>query len=651
MKGYFKKLPVFILLLIILLISFLALKKIQVFLGKAEKIPQEVIIDGASPQILTRFWQNFSQGGEEMKKMLEPIGPAISALQPEYIRIDHLYDFYQVVDRNPLGELIYNWGNLDERVREILNTGAKPFFSLSYMPPIFTQTGSVVDKPTNYIDWQNLVQATVEHYSGRNGFNLPFVYYEVWNEPDLFGKMSPSEYFLIYKHAVLGATKAAGVSQFKIGGPATIGVNRTWINTFLGLVKSNNLRLDFVSWHTYGLNPNKVKKDSQTIDSLVNYQIFSNRLEKLVTEWSSDSEMSSIHDSYFDCAHTIATISQSLNSVSKLFAFELKDGLDPEGKTFWGRWGLLTHQEKGAIKKPRYFAFLFLNQLLKYSLPVLTNSSEIYSLASTDGQGNYAILASNFPLAGSTGNQTFSLKITNFLPGEFLETISFLDPSGNSSLPETKFSSLSSIWEKSFSLPAYSTALVTLIRISSATTKTQGLTENLSDFSAHLVAPMPPLVHPFFPSLFETVQSGAISFSIKPTWKGTDPGELFFFETRASPSVRFFAFKKDSDGLVGEIELVFENGSSQKILTADISQWQANQWHQLSFAWDNIKMELNLRIDNQEYKETLGVINPVLPGKFIYLGSDFEGKKQINANLDNLAITINNQLIVSENFD
>ena len=53
------------------------------------------------------------------------------------------------------------------------------------MPPALAD--NVTDEPRDWAEWQMTVKATIEHYSGTKGKNIPGVYYEVWNEPDLFG--------------------------------------------------------------------------------------------------------------------------------------------------------------------------------------------------------------------------------------------------------------------------------------------------------------------------------------------------------------------------------------------------------------------------------------------------------------------------------
>lgn len=639
-----------ILFLILVGLAFSVLTgKIRIFIGRAEKIPVEVNIDGASPQIFPKIWQGFGQGGEETVKMIEPVNIEVAALRPSYVRIDHLFDFYNVVSRSANGSLSYDWAQLDERVEEILAVKAIPFLSLSYLPPVLSSSGSIIDSPNSYSEWQELILKTIERYSGKDSKNIPDIYYEVWNEPDVFGQFKPETYFSLYKHAALAAAEAQNTNVYKLGGPAILGVNKTWLNNFLGLVAANNLRLDFVSWHSYGTNPLKIKLESRAVDNLANFGRFRQKVEKIVSEWGSDSEMSSNHDSYFDASHTLATVGESLGSVDKLMAFELKDGLDPKGNQFWGRWGLLTHQKMGIFKKPRYGAFLTLNGNLTYFLPSTNNLHNVYSVNTTDGKGNYLLLITSFPFAGANAVKEVSLSIQNFLPGEFRENISFFGPT---SFPEsqTNFQSPGNLWQKNISLNPFTTAIIKLERLSPAITKVQVSPENPGNFAAQILSPLPPLLFPLFESFFENQESGEINFSLKPAWNGDDPEERFFFESRISPSTRLYALKRN-DGLASYLDFALEQGEIKKTVSQDISSWTSDKWYSLSFSWDNTKMEMVLKIENEEKKDTIGVLAKISLGRFISVGSDYEEKKQINAEIDNLAVKINGEVLVNETFD
>ncbi|MCI0532495.1 MAG: hypothetical protein L0Y74_11225, partial [candidate division Zixibacteria bacterium] len=202
---------------------------------------------------LPQTWKALAQGGEDLLTFMDKTGGRIREVGTNYVRIDHIYDAFNVVSRNG-GVLSFEWSSLDRVIDKISASGAKPFLALSYMPPAIS-SGDIVAAPRDWNEWATVVQRTIEHYSGQKGLNN--VYYEVWNEPDLFGgwKMGGSkDYKTLYTYSAQGAARARGVKPFKLGGPGTTGLYRNWMDGFFPYVLKNNLRLDFFSWHRYDLN-------------------------------------------------------------------------------------------------------------------------------------------------------------------------------------------------------------------------------------------------------------------------------------------------------------------------------------------------------------------------------------------------------------
>lgn len=335
----------------------------QRYLTEALGEPASINVDATSDLgPIWPVWQALAQGGEENANMLAGIEPVVKTLKPQFIRLDHIYDYYDTVKKEN-GRLVFNWTKLDAAVDSIIKSGAKPFFALSYMPPSVAENGDITGRPVDWRDWQAMVRATVEHFSGFTQRNLADVYYEVWNEPDLFGgwKIGGSKNYLdLYAYAVRGAQSAGNVNRFKIGGPATTGLYKNWVTGLVGFAEKNQLPLDFISWHHYSKNPEDFAKDIQSLDEWLTAYPRGPMLLRLVTEWGSDPENTPIHDSGFDAAHLVSVTRQILQGVNFAFVFEIKDGKSPGGEEYWGRWGLLTHTLK---KKPKFEAINNLNQM------------------------------------------------------------------------------------------------------------------------------------------------------------------------------------------------------------------------------------------------------------------------------------------------
>ena len=262
-----------ILSLIILPILIWGIRFSAKFFSRAMGQPANIIVNPIMvEEPLSPFWQALAQGGEE-KMPFTNIIPEIKALQPQYIRFDHLYDFYHPARKNDQGQLVFNWTELDAVVADIRRAGALPCFCLSYLPPELTFDGQVTSPPLNWADWSLLVQKTIEHFSGQNQQNLTNIAYEVWNEPDLFGHWQigqTPDYLKLYHYAAIGAAKAQKVNSFKLGGPATTAVNGNWTGSFLDYVQQNHLKLDFLSWHRYSADPTQFSRDLTQIHQWLN---------------------------------------------------------------------------------------------------------------------------------------------------------------------------------------------------------------------------------------------------------------------------------------------------------------------------------------------------------------------------------------------
>ncbi|MCR4277272.1 MAG: glycosyl hydrolase, partial [Candidatus Roizmanbacteria bacterium] len=362
------------------------------YFSRASAVKANIIVDinkvsGPFPD----RWKALAQGGEESGvRMLANVVSKVSGLYPKYIRLDHIYDFYDVVTRNSSGNIIFDFSKLDETVCDIYHTGAKPFFSLGYMPPTMSDDGSLIGKPKNWNEWSFLVQKTVERYSSKDSvlpcgaledFWKTDIYYEVWNEPDLesFGKWKytgAKSYSGLYFYSVKGASHAQNILPYKIGGPVTTALYKNWIQKFLDYIIANNLRIDFLSWHHYSKKTNDYTQDIININKWLGedpkYDRYEN-LPKIISEWGYDSEKNPIADTEVGAAHTIASLRNLINAGLELsFLFEIKDGPTLS-------WGILTYQGQ---EKPRYKALKMLDTLEGNQLIVDGEGSNVSAIAS-----------------------------------------------------------------------------------------------------------------------------------------------------------------------------------------------------------------------------------------------------------------------------
>lgn len=404
------------------------------FVSKASGTPAVIFVDtkAEQEQIKTDFYHSFAQGGEERTDMLASVTADVKALKPKYIRLDHLYDNYSVVDRSG-GGLTYNWGALDRAVDSILATGAKPVLALSYMPSVIAKDGAIINPPNDWNEWAQVVTATIEHFSGKSQRNLNGVQYEVWNEPDLeqFGKWSlggDKNYLTLYKYAAIGASNAKGVNSFGLGGPATTGLYQRWIEA---LVQSGS-RVDFLSWHSYLPNPKQYATDQRNlIKWLLPYPTYT-LLPKYITEFGFTGAKSKGYGTSYGAAHTVAVIRQLISGgPTALFTFQLKDG---PGQAEGDGWGLITGDDNGLRKKPRYFVFNFLDSMAGTRLALTGEGSWVTGFASKK-DNKIRVLLVNFDQSGSHA-ETVPVTFTKLDPGTYTYREKFLIGKEQSSTEE-----------------------------------------------------------------------------------------------------------------------------------------------------------------------------------------------------------------------
>lgn len=399
---------------------------VRQFFGQASGENANIFVDTkAVLGPMRRPWRNLAQGGEGFSWRLRPLIPQVKELHPEYIRLDHIYDFYDIVKGTP-GNITFDFTKFDKVIDDILAVGAKPYIALSYMPPAIS-SGDILATPVRWSDWQLVVQKTVEHVSGTK--HISDVYYEVWNEPDLFGGWKyygNKNYLTLYNYAAQGASAARGVQPFKIGGPAITALYKEWFSALMKNTIATGVRMDFFSWHRYNLNLDQFKTDMFNAKSwLAEFPQLEPSMELHITEWGHDSNNNGGYDTNYGAAHTVAGAIEMVNVVDRAFAFEIQDGKDPKGQKYWGRWGLFTDETSGATAKPRYAALRMLDRISTQRLQTLGKGTWVKALAALTPTGSTQVVLANFD-SHSGHAEVVPITFQNIDPGEYTVKKEFL---------------------------------------------------------------------------------------------------------------------------------------------------------------------------------------------------------------------------------
>lgn len=334
----------------------------------------------------------------------------------KYIRMHGLLtDDMGVYREDKNGNPEYNFQYIDVLYDFIIGIGMKPFVELGFMPEalasgrqtIFWWRGNVTP-PKDYKKWGELIRNLTLHFTERYGVDeVKTWYFEVWNEPNLSGFWAGTqeEYFTLYRYSV-NAIKGVN-KEYRVGGPATAGA--AWEVEMIDFCSKNNLPLDFISTHSYGVkqgyldefgnfgtvldkNPMSVSGDVLNSRKEIANSSMPN-LELHYTEWSSSyTPADPIHDSYHQAAYVLEKIKQVGNATKSMSYWVFTDIFEEPGPRFTpfhGGFGLLNYQ---SINKPAFYSYKFMNKLGNTEL-MNTDSS---SWACKDKKGNIQVLLWDF---------------------------------------------------------------------------------------------------------------------------------------------------------------------------------------------------------------------------------------------------------------
>jgi len=352
----------------------------------------------------------------------------------KYIRMHGLLtDDMGVYKEDRTGKPEYNYMYVDVLFDYLQSIGIKPFVELGFMPQalasgdktIFWWRGNVTP-PKDYDKWAALIRNLTEHFTERYGVDeVKTWYFEVWNEPNLspgFWSSTQAEYFKLYKYSA-NAVKSVNPA-YRVGGPGTAGA--AWEPEMIDFCKKNNVPIDFISTHSYGVNvgyldeygnngtilaPQKFAVSGDVLQSRKEISESSMpNLELHYTEWSASyTPADPIHDSYHEAAYILQKLKQVGNAAQSMSYWVFTDIFEesaPRFTPFHGGFGLLNTQ---GINKPAFYAYQFLNRLGNTEL----QNTDSTSWTCKDAKGNIQILAWDYTYsrpADSLNNQVYYIR-------------------------------------------------------------------------------------------------------------------------------------------------------------------------------------------------------------------------------------------------
>ena len=318
---------------------------------------------------------------------------------------------------SPLPAPVYTFSYVDKVFDAILDTGARPFVELGFMPrELATQTETLFwwkahcSPPKDMRAWTDLVTATVRHWIDRYGIaEVRTWYFEVWNEPNLvphFWTGSRTEYFELYA-ATVTALKAIDPA-LKVGGPSSsvfvpdsrydgefhdrsveaaaaeapdpeaLDWRPVWVRELIEYCAERGLPIDFFSTHLY---PTDYAFDSQGVGRPISRHKDATRddlremrriiaaspypdAELHITEWStSPSSRDRMHDTVYAATYITRAFLQAHDLADSISYWTFTDVFEEGGGgigPFHGGFGLVNEQ---GIHKPTFHAMRMLHGL------------------------------------------------------------------------------------------------------------------------------------------------------------------------------------------------------------------------------------------------------------------------------------------------
>jgi xylan 1,4-beta-xylosidase len=329
---------------------------------------------------------------------------AVDELGFRYVRFHDIFHDALGTVRQVDGRITFDFSGIDKLYDGLLARGIRPFVELGFTPSAMkTSDQSIFYWKGNSSHpqpgpWAELIEAFARHLIQRYGAaEVRQWLFEFWNEPNLAGFFEGADqkaYFDLY--ALTAHTLKRVDPALQVGGPATAGA--AWVPEFLAYAKANNVPVDFVTTHTYGvtegfldeygksdrilaIDPNSIVGDVRRNRQEIEASAFPG-LPLYVTEWSTSySPRDKVHDSYVSAPWILTKLRVTRGFAQAMSYWTYSDLFEepgPPDAPFHGGFGLMTRE---GVRKPAWFAYKYLNALRGNEIP----SADDKVLAAVDG--------------------------------------------------------------------------------------------------------------------------------------------------------------------------------------------------------------------------------------------------------------------------
>lgn len=366
------------------------------FLLAMPALAQQIRVDLAAklaPLEIDRI--SLGQGGLSERPMWDDRVNEVRMLHPRVVRL-FIQEYFDLLPET--GK--YHWDTLDASVDTIRKTGATPLMNIDFKPQVLFPTidQRVVD-PSSYEQWEELIYQMVRHYKERGS---GIQYWEVANEPDIGEDggcpylFTPENYTRYYQHTVNAIRRADPTA--KVGGPALANSRSPILPALLDFVEKNKTPLDFVSWHIYNSDPQKVRATIDYVhDLLKNHPAL--KPETILNEWNMALRDPPQNPQFQPCYILETAWQMKEAGLDYSCYYHIRDFpidfdtfarfMSPRGVALMARWWNRSTQWDGLFDyggriRPSYYAFKLLSRLTGERLRVETDAQSVHAFATWD---------------------------------------------------------------------------------------------------------------------------------------------------------------------------------------------------------------------------------------------------------------------------
>ncbi len=421
----------------------------------------EVNADEYKRNLLHSF-KTFTGVGRAKEFLIERVQKELIQLQKEvgfqYVKFHGLLDDTMMLyNEDRAGKPYLTFHYIDELLDFLMSVKLKPLIQLSFMPRLLAKNPdntifynpSILSEPNNIANWEYLVTELTKHMIDRYGLEEVRTWlFTFWNTPFpsyIFAFENSEIAFELYRisyRCVKGCDR-----QLRFGTPSygSFNFKNSEYYDFIKRCIETNCPPDFYNIHCYpvktsslsemmtlgGINAQYAESDKMILSENPDYMadMLSTIKENLVnlpklpiyiTEWaSSSSHRDWLNDTCYRSSYIVKNILENYDEVDSFSNWCLSDTLEElpyDNDLFHGEMGLFAYH---GIKKPAYYAFVFLNKLMD----TLIDSGNGYFIT-TNQKGDYAIILYNYihisPLycQGVLFNVTFLERYNAFVDAE-----------------------------------------------------------------------------------------------------------------------------------------------------------------------------------------------------------------------------------------